>query len=178
MSGPYNIPNITTSNFSFGTGILKLGVAGATPTLDVGAVTAGSSLEIRGTALDARSGTPSMLIKRYTQVSDVVFTLTGLEWYYDNLAKALGAGITTSSQFDYGGDPNVASYALQFEHRMPTGNTQTIRLWEVVGSGEMTINFGEDMHEFPMTYQAIRSTTDWASNNLAGCNQYFRIVKA
>lgn len=177
-TGPLNIPNVTTNNFSFGPGVLKLGPSGSTPTLDVGAVNAGASLEIRGTVLDARQGNPSMLIKRYTQTSDVTFSVTGLEWDYDNFAKALGAGITTSSQFDYGGDADVASYALQFEHRMPSGNTQTVRIWEVVGSGEMTINFGEDLHEFPFAYQAVRATTDWASNSLNGCNQYFRIVKA
>jgi hypothetical protein len=119
-----------------------------------------------------------MLIKRYTQVSDAVFSIVGLEWDFDNLAKALGAGITTSTQFDYGGDPNVGEYALQFEHTMPSGATQTLRMWKVVGSGEMTVSFSEDLHEFPMAFQSVRVTTDWASNALSDMNQYFRIVKA
>jgi hypothetical protein len=178
MAGPLNIPNVTTNNLSFGPGVLKLGVSGTTPSLDVGAVNAGAQLEIRGSVLDVRQGSPSMLIKRYTQVSDAMFSITGLEWDYDNIAKALGSGITTSTQFDYGGDPNVASYALLFEHRMPAGNTQSVYIWEAVGSGEVTVNFSEDIHEFPLAFQALRVTSDWAGNSLSDRNQYFRIVKA
>jgi hypothetical protein len=176
--GPLNIPNVTTDNYSFGPGILKLGPAGATPTLDVGSVAADGVLEIQSTSLDLRLGSPSMLVKRYMQVSDVMFSISGLEWDYDNFLKAMGAGITSATQFDFGGDPNITNYALQFQHRMPSGATQTIRIWEVVGSGETQFNFGEDFHEFPMQFQAIRKQTDWASNALSTGAQYFRIVKA
>jgi hypothetical protein len=176
-SGPYNVPNVTTANFSFGPGILKLGPAGATPTLDVGAVDQGASLEVRSTTLDLRQGNPSMLIKRYLQVSDVAFSVTGLEWNFDNLSKAIGSGVTTSTQFDFGGDPNVTEYALQFDHRMPTGSTQTLRIWTVVGSGEITINFSDDFHTFPMAYSAVRSSTTWGGATIDDNNQYFRIVK-
>lgn len=177
MAGPLNIPSVTTADVSFGPGILKLGPAGTTPSVDLGAVRSGASLEIQTTNVDLRQGNPDMLIKRYIQSSDVQFTVTGLEWDFDTLVRALGAGVTQSNQFDFGGEHTAKNVALEFTHRMPAGHTIAVRVWEAVSTGEMSINFGEDLHEFPATFQAVRSETDWSGASLSDRNQYFRIVR-
>ena len=177
MAGALNVPAYNTDNLSFGPGIVYIGASGTTPATDVGLVASGAQLQVTGSNIDVRAGSPQVLVKRFRQVSDVTFSFTSQEWNYENLRRALGAGTTTSTTYDYGADPLYTEFAIQFVHRMPSGTTQYLRLWSVVPDGELTINFGDDLAEFPQAFTCLAVSADWAGNTLSGGYKYFRVKK-
>jgi len=176
---PYNIPSYDSDRFSFGPGILYLGVTGSTPSVDIGAVRSGAELTIARERLDVPQGSPRTIVKSYAVQENVQLTVTGIEWNLDRLADVLGAGVTTSSVAEdtiaFGGDMSIAQKALKFVHRTPAGTTIEVYLWAVEGSGEVAVTFGDDIHEFPYTFLARRATTDWAGNSLSTTRQLFKI---
>ncbi len=176
MAG-FNVPSYTTSNISIGPGILFLGAAGATPTIDVGAVRSGE-LTITREKLDVDQGFPAQPIVSYAVGEDVTLTINAIEWDFAHLAQALGAGVATASQLEFGGDPNFSEVAIRYQHRMAAGSTILIDIWKSNGSGEITTTFGDDVQEFPYSFAALNSTTNWASETLGGTASIFKITRA
>jgi len=176
----YNIPSYSVDNITFGPGILYLGTSGATPTVDIGAVTS-AKLTMTRAKLEIKQGSPKQLVKRYASEETVQFSITGIEWKPNNIARALGAGVTSGSAttdiLEYGGDMNFTSVALKFVHVMPSGDTINLFIWSAHGSGDMEITFGDDVHEIPLAFDALRSSTDWAGATLASNKQFFKLLK-
>ena len=176
-----NIPTYTENNFAFGPGILRIGVAGATPTVDVGAITEdGISIEITSEKRDISQGNPKLPVYSFTQAQGVNLSVTGIEWNFANFAHALGAGVhtTTSTEehFAFGGDPLVTQLALQVEHAMAvTGDTLFVNIWKAVSNGGLTLPFTADEHSFEYGFKALRNGTDWAGASLAYTSQLMQI---
>ena len=178
---PYNLPTYDTNRISFGPGILFMGVAGTTPFVDVGAVRSGAELSITRDKLEVNQGAPSFRIASFSRKETISLTVTGIEWNLDNIAKALGAGVTTSSgaedTIEIGGDVNFSVVALQYQHVTPAGHTILINLWEGEARGEQSISFGDDEHEFPMTWDANRVVVDWSGVSLPVHQQLVKIIR-
>lgn len=179
MSG-FNVPSYNVANISVGPGVLYLGTAGNTPTVDVGAVRNGE-LAITREKLDIEQGWPAQLIARFAPRETVTLTVNAIEWHFANLAKALGAGVATGAgagtKFDFGGDINFQNVSVRYQHRFASGGTVDIKLWKANGSGEITTTFGDDVHEFPYVLTALNSTTDWAGNTLGETAGLMSIVR-
>ena len=147
-------------------------------TVDVGAVRVGE-LAITRERLDIEQGWPAQLIVRYAPRETVTLTVTSIEWNFDNLRDALGAGISDGApgtQFDFGGDVNFRNVSVKYQHRMAPGGTVEINLWNANGSGEVTTTFDE-VHEFPYVLTALNSTVDWLLNPLAETAALFQITR-
>jgi len=173
MAG-FNVPAYTTNNISIGPGILYLAASGTTPTVDVGAVRSGE-LSITREKLDIDQGFPAQPIVSYAIAEDVSLTINAIEWDFTHLAQALGAGVASASQFDFGGDPNFSEVALKYVHRMAAGSTLVIDIWKSNGSGEITTTFGDDVQEFPYSFNALNATTSWDAVTLASDQSMFQI---
>ena len=183
-----NIPTYTENNFAFGPGIFKIGPhttsAGTAGLVDVGAITEdGISVEITAEKRDISQGNPKIPVFVFTQAQGVNLSVTGIEWNFDNFAKALGAGVhtTTSTEesFAFGGDPLVTQLALQVEHQMAvTGDTLTVNIWKAASNGGLTLPFTADEHSFEYSFKALRSATDWDGNSLAYTSQLMQIHRA
>lgn len=179
-----NIPTYTENNFAFGPGIFRLGAAGATPTVDVGAITEdGISIEITAEKRDISQGNPKIPVFVFTQAQGVNLSVTGIEWNFDNFAKALGAGVHTTTAteeaFAFGGDPLVTQLALQVEHQMAvTGDTLTVNVWKASSNGGLTLPLTADEHQFEYSFKALRAGTDWAGTSLAYTSQLMQIHRA
>ncbi len=172
----FNVPSYTTSNISIGPGVLFLAAAGTTPSVDVGAVRS-AELTITREKLDVDQGFPAQPIVSYAVGEDVVLTINAIEWDFTHLAQALGAGVVGANTLEFGGDPNFSEVALKFQHRMAAGSTIVIDIWKSNGSGEITTTFGDDVQEFPYSFMALNSTTDWASNALGDTTSMFKITR-
>ncbi len=179
MAG-FNVPSYDVQNISVGPGVLFLGTAGNTPTTDVGAVRNGE-LVVTREKLDIEQGWPAQLIARYTPRETVTLTVTGIEWHFANLAKALGAGIATGAGagtlFEFGGDINFSNISVKYQHRFAAGGTLEVNIWTANGSGEITTTFGDDVHEFPYAMTALNSTVNWASAVLPETGSLFQIAR-
>ena len=177
----FNVPTYDTDNFSFGPGVLYVGAAGSTPTLDVGAVRAGAEFAVSRERLEVFQGSPRSLVKQYIVQENAQLTVTGIEWDVDKLTYVLGSGVTTSTAaqdtYAFGGDLNISESAVKFVHETPAGHTIELYIWKAQGTGEITINFGDDLHEFPYVFAALESTTDWNSVALASNQRLFKIVR-
>ena len=177
----YNLPTYDTTKLSFGMGILKiaaLNTAGNTTAIitDVGAVKEGATLTITRTKLKAKQGNPQQIIKEFVTEESVVLNVAGMEWNLPNLAKALGGGaVTGTTSLKLGGDMDMSSVAVLFQHRTPAGDTIHIRLWKANGSGEMSTTFGNDLHNFPYSFEAIVGASDWSGSALADKEKLMQI---
>jgi hypothetical protein len=173
-----NVPSGEKKRLTFGPGILKVGVAYATPTTDVG-YCRGATLTITRQKLDVFQGSPRSLIETYAVQEDVTLNFTGLEWNPANLIQALGSGVATGTApametLEFGGEVTFSEVALLFSHITPTGGTVDIKIWRAQGQGEFNINFGDDMQEFQYNFRAIESLTSWENASL-GTNK--RLLK-
>ncbi len=177
----FNIPSYTTDNFSFGPGVLLVGTTGATPTIDVGAVRAGAELSVSRTVLEVRQGSTMNLIKQYVTQENVGLNVTGIEWNLERLKEVFGSGVlTTSSSLDtllFGGDINICELSVRFRHNMPTGNTIYVDIWKAQPTPEMSLSFGEEIHEFPYQFKALDSTTQWDSAATNDLGRLMRIIR-
>lgn len=189
----YNIPtNYDTDNFTFGPGVLFIGVlangkasvAGLSEVTDissVGAVRSGGTFSVTRTKLEVNQGSPITLVKQFVTQETANITVNGIEWDLDRLRLALGAGVTTTTsgvtkQLGIGGDLNVVECAVKLTHDMPSGGQITIKLWRAQGSGEMTVTFGDDLHEIPYSFDALEcGATGWAGLTLTPSERLFRI---
>jgi hypothetical protein len=153
-----------TSRLSFGGGILYVGAAGATPSTDVG-YARGAQLSVTRSKLTVLQGVPRTFITQFANEESIQLQFTGLEWNLDHLQKLLGAGRLTNpgaaTAMGFGGDINFSQVAVRYVHQLPGGQTAECKIWKGLGMGEMQLNFGEDLHEFGYTFQAIDSATRW-----------------
>ena len=176
----YNVPSGETERVSFGPGVLYLGASGTTPTVDVG-YARGATLTITRDVIELWQGSPQELIKRYSNKETVKLAINGLEWNVDNLSYALGAGETTTGVspelLEGGGDPNMSEVALMYQHITTEGYTVTLSIWTATGDGEVSIEFGDDLHEFGYNFTALLSTTNWGGDSLAAKKKLYKISR-
>lgn len=184
---PYNLPSYDTTRFSIGPCVIYLGAAGSTPTVDVGAVEAGSVLTTTRTKEEIFQGFPKTLVAQFATQETAVLKLSGIEWNVNNLMYALGAGITTveSAQevLDFGGQITFQDCALKVVHQTPNGWTVNIYIWQAQGDGSVEMNFSDTHHKMPYAFNAIipwnnttKNCKDWAGNVLAGGKQLFKVI--
>ncbi len=178
----FNVPTGDTAKLSFGPGKIFLGPVGSTPTIEVGFVKGDSELSVARTLLEVFAGSPQSIIKQYAIKEEVSMKFTGIEWNLDNIAYALGAGVTSVSGaddiFEFGGDMDVSQRALRFLHIQPDGSTVDVHLLQAEGSGELAIALKEtDMHEFPMTFKAIEASLDFEGAVPAENKKKFKIIR-
>lgn len=183
----YNVPNYTTDKLSFGPGRLFVGnytqatSAGVTPTTDVGAVRSGAELAITRERLEVFQGSPQQLIKQYVTKEGVQLTVNGMEWDMNNLAYALGqdtiltgdnllsgyvAGVGGTMRF--GGSMEIRLCSVRLVHRTPAGGTVDVKIWKAQGTGEVTVTFGDDMHEIPYVFRALDPSHSGAATSWSG----------
>lgn len=148
--------------------------------IDIGAVTVGAKLAVTREILEYRQGSPATVVKKFAVQEAVTLDVTGLEWNVRNLALALGAGVTSSDvsleTFEFGGSMDVDQYALKFVHVTPAGQTVSIYLWKAEAGGGFEVAFAEGPHEFPMTFDAVESTTDWTGAAVASNKRLIKLV--
>ena len=179
-----NVPNYTVANISLGPGICYLGVAGTTPTVDIGAIsTAGLELNLTQTYLEVFQGSPKSLITQFKTEENLEVKITGIEWNLMELPIALGAGVTTSSAsqdtFAFGGSPTTTALAAKIVHSMPSGHTISIYVWQANISGSWQLKMAQDtLHDFPYTFKALVATVAWDGVTALGAgSQLFKIVR-
>lgn len=178
-----NVPSYTENNFSFGPGRLFLGAVGATPTVDVGAITEdGITISPENTTKDIFQGNPKEIVYTFNQQQGVTIEATGIEWNFTNLAYALGAGNTTASgseeTFTFGGGPLTKQASIHVQHQMAvTGNTLDAYIWKAVSNGNPQLPFTHDEHQFAMSWKAQRATTNWAGGALSTDEELMKIVR-
>lgn len=178
----FNVPSGDTAKLSFGPGRIYLGPLGSTPSVEVGYVKGDAELSIARTLLEVFAGSPQSIVQQYAIKEEVEIKFTGIEWNLDNIAYALGAGVTSVSGADdileFGGDMDVSNRALRFVHILPDGGTVDVHLFKVQGSGELAIAIKEsDMHELPMTFKAVEATQDFQGATPAENKKKFKIVR-
>lgn len=176
----FNVPTVTENNLSFGPGIIKIGAAGATPSVDVGAITEeGVTFTLKAAKKHIKQGNPKESIYAYIQEDGVEIDLTGIEWNLNTLPYAIGAGNTTSGAgsdtFAFGGDPLVDAVAIHLQHEMAvSGHTLDVYVWKAVPQDDIAVKLAADEHMFARKYTAQRVATDWAGGAL---NKRERLVK-
>lgn len=180
---PLNLPTVTRDDISFGPARLFLGAAGATPTVDVGAISEdGVSVEFATEMKDIMQGNPKLIEFSFCQQQSVMVKVTSIEWNFNSLVRALGAGNTSASatfeKFAFGGEPCIEDVALHIQHQMcRTGDTLNIYVWRAQGEGNVTLPFTHDEHAFEYSWKCLRSSTDWAGNSLASDEQLIQILR-
>jgi len=159
----YNVPQVTVDNVSFGPGVLYAGACGVCPVTDIGAVRSGAELVITREKIMLEQGSPYQLIVQHVIRETVVLNVTGVEWNFENLVRGLGAGElsddapgATYKKFRFGGDMGISHLSLCYRHHMAEGDEVWVKLWCAQGNGEITINWGDNYHEFPFSFTAIQ----------------------
>lgn len=181
---PINLPTPDRLAVSFGPGRLFLGIAGATPTVDVGQITEdGISLSFTSEKGEIRQGNPRLLEDVFVKSQDLMVKITGIEWDMNNIALGLGAGVTSNTAsvetFEWGGDPLATYVALQVQHQMgfAAGQTLNVNVWKAVTDSGIDISLGQDEHKFPFAYKAMRSSLNWAGGALTATKQLVLIQR-
>jgi hypothetical protein len=174
---PYNVPTVTTNDISFGPAVIYLGAAGTTPTVDVGSISEdGVSVEVTAEKRYIAQGNPRINYYNFTQAQAAMIKFTSIEWDFDNLTYALGAGITavsgTEATFSFGGDPIVQQVALHVQHYMAvSGNTLNVYVWTATSDSGVTLPFGQDEHAFEYSFTAIATDTAWDNTTALGATE-------
>lgn len=180
---PLNMPTVTRDDISFGPARLFLGAAGSTPTVDVGAIGEdGVSLETSTEMRDVMQGNPKLIEFSFCTMQALTVKVTSIEWNFNNLRRALGAGNTSASgtyeKFAFGGEPCIDDVALHVQHQMcRTGDTLNVYVWRAQGEGNIPLSFGAEEHKFEYSWKALRADTDWAGNSLPSDEQLFAILR-
>jgi len=178
----YNNPSYDTTRFSFGPGILYIGVPGTTPLVDVGAVKGNAEFSVERSILKVEQGSPKVLVNQYVTKEEARMKVTGIEWDFDNIAYALGAGTTGITgpveTFEFGGNMSMTNRAVRYVHIAPDGSTIDIQIFNAQGSGKIAIPFNaEDTHEFPFEFQALEGTSNFSNVALAAGKKLFKIIR-
>ena len=178
----YNVPSYETARFSFGPGVLYMGVQGTTPLIDIGAVRGDAEVTVERTMLEMYQGSPQSLVKKYAVKEDVILKVTGVEWDLDNIAYGLGAGVTSVSGaneiFEFGGDTAVNNRALRYIHRTPDGGTVDMHFFAAEGAGKLAIAIKQDdFHEFPFEFSMLEGTVDFSNVALGTSKKKFKIIR-
>jgi hypothetical protein len=180
---PLNIPSGSTSNISFGPGRVLLGLAGTTPTSDVGFIGEdGITVEIQSERRDIYQGNPKLIEYTFSQTQGATVNFTSIEWDVLGLANVFGAGSTTANvakqTIAFGVDPLVSQVAIKIEHQMAvTGNTMNIYVWKAVSDTSLSIPLGADEHSFEIAYKAQRSGNDWSGAVLPSDEQLIKFER-
>ncbi|QGH73027.1 MAG: hypothetical protein [Siphoviridae sp. ctCJE6] len=177
----FNVPSYTVRRFTFGPGILYMGAAGSTPAVDIGAVKGDAEVSVQRVALELKQGSPQSLVKKFAVEENVSLKVTGVEWNWNNLSYALGAGVTSqvgaAEVFEFGGDLEFSTRALRYVHIMPDGSTIDIHVFSAEGLGELVIALKEtDFHEFPYQFNALEGSVDFTNSALASNKKKFKII--
>jgi hypothetical protein len=180
---PYNVPTVTTNDISFGPAVLFMGVAGATPSTQVGSISEdGVTVEMTSEKRYISQGNPRTPVYAFSQVQGVMTKFTSIEWDFDNFVRAIGAGVTTVSgaeeTFSWGGDPLVTQVAFHIQHYMAvTGNTMNVYVWKATSEGGLNVPFGQDEHSFEMNFTSLNSDTDWGGSSLAATQRLIKFIR-
>lgn len=180
---PLNVPSFNSSNFSFGPGLLFLGAAGTTPTVDVGAITEdGIKCTPSNKKKDIFQGNPKLPVYTFSQEQGLQISVTGIEWNVTSLLYGLGSGNTTSSAsadtLSFGGDPLIDVVAIHVQHKMAVpGHTLNFYVWRAVSDADVELALTHDEHKLPYTWKAQRATTNWAGATLAYDEQLFQLYR-
>lgn len=177
----FNVPTYETERFSFGPGIVYMGPAGSTPSVDVGAVKGDAELIIQRERLEVFQGSPQSLVKSYAVREIVSLRFTSIEWDLDNIAYSLGAGVTSVNgpieTLEFGGDIDTTQRAIRFVHIKPDGGTIDLHIFNAEGNGDLTIALKEqDIHEIPIQWNALEGTVDFSNVALADNKKKFKII--
>jgi hypothetical protein len=178
-----NIPVFNCDNISIGPGIMFIGAAGTTPTIDVGAISEdGMEITVTQEFVDVMQGNPKSLVCRFKTGEDVELVASGLEWNLPNLAFALGGGVTTSTStldtYAFGSSPSVDDVAVRIQHAMPAGDTISFLLWRAQILGEWTLTLAQDeLQTFPYSFKGLIATQNWGGETLPVGEQFFRIER-
>ena len=178
-----NVPNYNANNISIGPGIIYIGAAGTTPSVDVGAISEdGIEITVSQEFLEVFQGSPKQRIIQFKTDESIEFTATGIEWDLIKLATALGAGVTTSSgtldTFAFGGDPDTDQVAVLIQHTLPSGHTISISIWKAQASGEWSLSLAQDeLSTFPYSFRGLVATVNWGNEALPVGQQLFRITR-
>jgi len=175
---PYNLPTYNSTNISLGPCTALIGFDGETPHVPIGAVRAGASVAITRTPIDVTLGNPALLVERFAGAESIEITLTALEWDLFVWGQwILGYPESSGIRLRFGGLPTFEKCSLQLMHRMPSGTTIEMNFWRCVTSGNLTIPFSDDIHEFELTFNVMHSSKDWAGDVLADGEQLCRVRK-
>lgn len=179
--------NYNPNKFSFGPGVMS--IAGITSTVgavqegdltEIGAVRSGGTFAVTRTRLEVPQGSPVTIVKQYVTAEDATLSVSGIEWDLSQLRLAIGAGVVNESSdpesYEFGGDLNIVECAVKFVHVMPSGYTLTIRLWRAQGTGELSVTFGDELHEIPYSFRALQTSTAWGGTTLGAQAQLFKIT--
>lgn len=160
-----------------------MGAPATTPLVDVGAIKGGVEVTIERAQLEVKQGSPQVLVEQYVTEEKVNIKLSGIEWDFDNLAYALGAGVTAgiggvSETFEFGGNMAMTNRALRFVHRTPDGGTIDLQMFKAQGSGKIMVNYNEaEMHEFAYEFKALEGSTDFTNQALAANKKLIKIIR-
>lgn len=178
---PYNMAsNFNRKLISFGPGVLYVGAALATPTVEVGAISEdGLNLNLEQEVESVYQGNPEIELFAAVLRQGVMLDFSGIEWNGTNFANVVGSGVLANSAaivtYTWGGDPSLEALAVRIVHRMTSGGTTTLDLWRARGGGSLQVPMGRSKHTFPYTLVAQSATTDWAGNNLGNAEQLLRL---
>ena len=172
--GGYNVPTSKLySNVSMGPGTFAIGVAGTTPTEDMGAIMEDSiTIDLVDEKHDISQGNPRITWKRFSIAQGFNLNLSLLEHRWSsNLAYAVGAAITTDTAseetFAWGGQPINNEIAVLMTHQMATsGNTLLTKCWRMTSANGFAVPFTQTPHEFAVSLSALCEETDWAGGTL------------
>lgn len=179
-----NLPSYDERRIPVGGARVFIGVIGATPTTDVGAIDVDGGITTRmiRSGGEVRQGFPSLSVLRYVNREDFEFEFDGLEYNPEQMRFAMGAGVTsyssTEETYAFGGDPAVTTCAIHMRHEMLNGMTLNLYVWKARGmSDTVEMNFGQSPTVFPYKYQALHSATDWNGTSLTGKAQLVKWVR-
>lgn len=168
-----NLPSGDTNRITIGPGVVYIGPAGATPAYDVGYNMDAMTIKVARSAYDVKAGAPQLLIKRLAHEENVSIEFKGSEQNMHLLSQAIGDGVTSmagdpNEYLQLGGKQSFVELALRYQHIMSDGSTLTYDFYKAVGSGEVELGMNVDSpHEYPMHFDAMYVSTDWAGAALA-----------
>lgn len=179
----FNVPTTTTTDISFGPAVMYLGPAGATPSVDVGAIAEdGISFELTREVREISQGSPRIPVMVFDQAQNLKVMLKSIEWDFNNIASGFGSGTTSVSGadviYEFGGSPFPNEVGLKIVHQMPTsGHTLDVLVWRAQGSGNYSISFGGQEHEHAYEWTGLLATTDWGGTALGANSRLARVIR-
>jgi hypothetical protein len=179
----YNNPAFDTTRMTLGPGIIYIGPAGSTPTVDIGAVKGKATLTIERQEVEVRQGTPQLLVAKFAKQEDATLEITGIEWNLDRLAQVMMDGTTSLSgaieKLKVGGRPTATPWALRFVHKAADGGTVEVDMWKVLGDSKIAIGINDnDMHDFPYKFTCMHpGATDWSGAALSDGQALVQILR-
>ena len=179
---PYNLPQFDVRKFSIGPAIVYIGVAGQTPTIDLGAI---RSAEMKFTYELNKfyQGLPSVPRAMRFKLSDLTLTVKGLEWDFSKLSKTTGGylvetidGVSLTQEL-YANLEYADPISVRLVHTTPSESILTVDLYNAYPGGTDSFAFAQNVHEMTYIFHAASSTIDFAGNAIPP-NTPFKITLA